>query len=160
MSVQSKKHYTLEEANRTLPLVKVIVKDIVELYQDVHDRRERLAKIRQLPGNDSRDEDSFYSEELEDIEREIDKDIDRLKNFADELHKLGVELKDPIVGLIDFRCFMDDKEVFLCWKLGEDEIAFWHELDSGFHGRQSLLEGSLQGGASAEPGIDPISNDT
>lgn len=160
MTLQSKKYYTLGEANRTLPLVNAIVKDIVELYQDVHDRRERLAKIRQLPGSVSRDEDSFYSEELEDIEREIDKDIDRLKKFADELRKLGVELKDPIVGLIDFRCQMDGREVYLCWKLGEDEIAYWHELDSGFQGRQSLLEGTVQGGSSSEPGIDPISNDS
>jgi len=152
MSIQPKKYYTLEEANRTLPLVKAIVKDIVNLYGDVHDRRERLAKVRQLPGNETRDEESFYSEELEDIEKEIDKDIDRLKEFADELHHLGVELKDPIVGLIDFRCLMDGREVYLCWKLEEDEIAYWHELDSGFQGRQSLLEGTVQGDSCNELG--------
>jgi hypothetical protein len=59
---------------------------------------------------------------------------------------LGAELKDPRVGLIDFLAQVDGRDVYLCWKLGEDEIAYWHELEAGFAGRQSLLEGSLPGG--------------
>jgi hypothetical protein len=138
-----KKYFTADEANQTLPLVRAIVGDIVDLYGDVHDRRERLAKIRQLPGSANRDDNSVYGEELQQIEIELDKDIERLKEFGEELRGLGVELKDPLVGLIDFPTLVDGREAYLCWRLGEDEIGFWHELDTGFSGRQSLYEGSV-----------------
>jgi len=140
-----KQFFTVEEANQRLPLVRAIVEDIVKLYTDVHDRRERLARIRQLPGSSARNDASMHGEELQQIEEELDKDISRLEDFVNELKELGAELKDPISGLIDFRTIMDDREVYLCWRLGEDEIGFWHELDAGVQGRQSLLETSIPG---------------
>lgn len=54
------------------------------------------------------------------------------------LHELGVELKDPAIGLIDFRSLRDGRVVYLCWRLGEPTIAYWHDLDTGFAGRQPL----------------------
>jgi hypothetical protein len=152
MNGKNRKYYTVEAANRTLPLVNAIVRDIVELYGDVHERRERLARVRQRRGAARHDDNSPYTEELDHIERELDKDIDRLRAFTDELHKLGVELKDPVSGLVDFYSRMDGREVYLCWKPGEDEIAYWHELDAGFSGRQSLLESSLSGESDAANG--------
>jgi hypothetical protein len=145
MTATDHTYYTVEAANRTLPLVSAIVRDIVDLYNDVHERRERLAKVRQRRGKARHDENSPYTEELDQIEREIDRDIDRLRAFTDELQKLGVELKDPVSGLVDFYGQMDGRDVYLCWKLGEEEIAYWHEMDAGFAGRQSLLESSLSG---------------
>lgn len=147
---KKKKYFTPEQANQRLPLVRAIVGDIVALFRDVHDRRERLARIRQLPGGASgRSEESLYSEELRHVEEEIDKDIDRLNEFADELGSLGVELKDPIAGLVDFPAKLDGRDVYLCWKMGEDDVAWWHELDAGFQGRQSLYELSLPGAEAA-----------
>ncbi len=140
-----KQFFTVEEANQRLPLVRVIVDDIVRLFRDVHDRRERLAQIRQLPGASNRNEDTVYSEELDQTELEIQKDIERLEGFIAELHELGIELKDPVVGLIDFPTMIDGREAYLCWKLGEGDISFWHELNEGLQGRQSLLESSLSG---------------
>ncbi|RME22887.1 MAG: DUF2203 family protein [Candidatus Zixiibacteriota bacterium] len=145
MSRKPRKYFTLEEANRTLPLVRSIVRDIVTLFRDVHERRERLAQVRQRHGSGDRYQNNPYSEELQNIEQELDRDIERLNEYADELHRLGVELKDPLLGLVDFYSRMDDRDVYLCWKLGEDEIAYWHELDAGFSGRQSLLESSFTG---------------
>lgn len=144
MSQKPRKYFTLEEANRTLPLVRSIVRDIVTLFRDVHERRERLARVRQSHGG-PRHRDNPYSEELQNIEQELDRDIERLREYSEELHQLGVELKDPLSGLVDFYSRMDDRDVYLCWKLGEDEIAYWHELDAGFSGRQSLLENSVSG---------------
>jgi len=142
-----KKYFTVAEANAMLPLVRAIVDDIVNLYNEVHERRDRLAKVRQLPGRrrESEDEDNPYDEEVQQIEDEIEKDVQRLNEFGDELRRLGVELKDPVTGLVDFLAQMDGREVYLCWKLGEGDIAYWHELDAGFVGRQSLLEGSVAG---------------
>lgn len=55
-----------------------------------------------------------------------------------ELEELGVELKDPEMGLIDFRAERDGRIVYLCWRLGEARIDWWHDLDAGFVGRQRL----------------------
>jgi hypothetical protein len=142
-TIAAKKYFTVAEANAMLPLVRAIVDDIVNLYNDVQERRDRLAKVRQLPGH--RRDDDTYDEEVQQIEDEIEKDIHRLNEFGDELRRLGVELKDPVAGLVDFLAQIECREVYLCWKLGEGEIAFWHELSSGFGGRQSLLEGSVRG---------------
>ena len=58
--------------------------------------------------------------------------------------ELGVELKDPLQGLVDFRTYLDGQEAYLCWKLGEDEISWWHPLDGGFDARQSLMQHSTE----------------
>ena len=149
-TTSDKKIFSLEEANQTLPLVRAIVSDIVSLYRDVHERRERLARIRQLPGSSSRGEESVYGEEVDQIEKELEKDILRLESFVEELRDLGVELKDAVAGLIDFRTHIDGQEAYLCWKLDEEEIGYWHELDAGFQGRQSLLERAAPRNESSE----------
>jgi hypothetical protein len=140
---KSKKFFTVEEANRRLPLVRRIVEDIVALFQDVHERKGRLLKIRQSSRGGSQSGQNPYEEELDQIERELEKDIQRLDDFVQELRDLGVELKDYANGLVDFPTLIDGREAYLCWKRGEDEIAFWHELDAGFQGRQSLFERSV-----------------
>ena len=141
MDTQMKrKFYTVEEANQTLPLVRAIVSDIVTLYRDVHERRERLTRMRQIPGSENQDQGNVYSEEVGEIEKELEKDILRLESYVEELKELGAVLKDAVVGLIDFWTVIDGREAHLCWKLGEEEIGYWHELDAGFQGRQSLLE--------------------
>ena len=63
----------------------------------------------------------------------------KAKEAAKELKNLGIELKDYDTGLIDFLCWMDGREVYLCWRLGESEVSHWHEIDAGFAGRQRLL---------------------
>ncbi len=137
--VAPRQMFSLATANRTLPLVRVIVSDIVELFRDVRDREERLNSLRRDgPGNSSRDD--VYSEEVEQIRRDLEKDVEKLQGFVDELQELGVEFKDPVMGLIDFPAMRDGQEVCLCWKLGEPTIAHWHTRDSGYTGRKPLDE--------------------
>ena len=59
-------------------------------------------------------------------------------HFVEELQRLGIELKDPEKGLIDFPCLFEGREIYLCWKHGEDSIEHWHEIYAGFAGRQPL----------------------
>lgn len=139
----SKKYFTVEEANRRLPLVRAIIEDIVALFQDVHERKERLLRIRQTSRGGSQNEPNAYEEEVDQIERDLEKDIQKLDDFVQELRDLGVELKDYANGLVDFPTLIDGREAYLCWKRGEEEIAYWHELDAGFQGRQSLLAKSV-----------------
>ncbi len=129
--------FTVESANRTLPLVRAIVGDIVELYRDVREREERLNGLRRSSTGNS-PKDDLYGEEVEQIRADLEKDVEKLQGFVDELQELGVEFKDPVMGLVDFPAIMDGQEVYLCWKLGEQNIAHWHTLDSGYQGRQPL----------------------
>ena len=62
----------------------------------------------------------------------------KLGSYIDELNKLGVELKGPLDGLCDFYSILDGREVYLCWRLGEPEVAHWHELNAGIIGRRPL----------------------
>jgi hypothetical protein len=147
----AKKYFTVAEANAMLPLVRAIVDDIVRLWNEIEERKERLDQVRRLPGH-RRDDDNPYDEEVQQIDEDIEREHRNLEEFCDELRRLGVELKDPRVGLIDFLTQIDGREAYLCWKLGEGDIAFWHELEAGFAGRQSLLEGSVPGGESGGTG--------
>lgn len=130
-----RKLFTVEEANATLPLVQRIVEDVAAVSHDIVERRERLAQIKTGRRTETSD---AYSDELAQIEDELEKDRTRLYEYADELRRLGVELKDGLAGLVDFPSQMDDRIVYLCWKLGEPEVLHWHELDAGFSGRQTL----------------------
>ncbi len=130
-----RKLFTIEQANAMLPLVRAIVEDLSVLSRDVVERRERIWMLR-----DERDRDSTdpYSEELVQIEEDLDKDSRRLQEYVDELQQLGVETKNGPEGLVDFPAMIDGRLVYLCWKLGESEVLHWHELDAGFAGRQPL----------------------
>jgi hypothetical protein len=130
-----RKHYTVAEANAALPLMRSILRDITQLAVEVRDRYEHLARIRP---SDEKAQPSAHEEELHGMQTELTRARDRMQEYMDELKSLSVELKDPYVGLIDFPCWLDDREVYLCWKLGEPEVAHWHELDSGFAGRQPI----------------------
>jgi len=135
-----RQYFSVASANQTLPLVRAIVSDIVELYREVRDREERLTRITRGRAKESRPDDP-YAQEVEQIRQELERDVDRLQSFIDELQELGVEFKDPIMGLVDFPAKRDGKEVYLCWKLGEPQVEFWHTIESGFQGRLRLAEG-------------------
>lgn len=84
---------------------------------------------------------------LEDLQRRVaayqrrptDPVAREIEALLREVAELGVEVKDPSQGLVDFRTTRRGREVYLCWKLGEgDRIAFWHDLDTGFAGRKII----------------------
>ena len=139
------KVFTPTQANATLPLVRAIVSDLVDLARDIQERRQRLAVLTagRDDGRRGAKRRDFYGEELEHVEEEMENDIERLREYAAELQALGVELKDPMTGLVDFPAMRDGRLVYLCWKHGEPEIGFWHELDAGFSGRQELIDTAL-----------------
>ena len=133
---KGKKYFSVAEANATLPLVRSIVKDITELAVGLRERHERLTR---LGGGDRGVVADAYQEELQTLQQDLDRAQDQMKEYVQELHRLGVELKDYYTGLVDFPAWMHGHEVYLCWRLGEPEVAHWHELEAGFTGRQKLL---------------------
>ncbi len=125
-----------------LPLVKAIVSDLVQLTNEVTDRRHRLNHL--LAGREREAED-VYSEELAEVERGLLRDMQRLREYVEELRQLGVEPKGG-EGLVDFPSESDGRPIYLCWKLGEPEILYWHEVDAGFAGRQPLTVDTVGAG--------------
>jgi hypothetical protein len=130
-----KKYFTVAEANSALPLVRAIVRDVTELARDLRERGERLTRLRPS----GRGLSEAHQEELVQVQAEFERGQERMKEYEAELKQLGIELKDYFSGLIDFPCWMDGREVYLCWRLGEPEVAHWHELEAGFAGRQKLM---------------------
>ncbi len=135
---QGEKQFTVALANRTLPLVRAIVGDIVTLYRDVTERRSRLDALKGRKGKAAQLRDDPYREEVVQVERDLDKDVARLQEYVEELHDIGIELKDPQVGLVDFPTEIDGKTAFLCWQLGESEVQFWHSKEAGYANREPL----------------------
>ncbi len=72
------------------------------------------------------------------VQEELEREATRLQGYVDELHEIGCELKDFSIGLVDFIGSHEGRDVCLCWKLGEQKIGFWHELNAGFAGRQPI----------------------
>ena len=132
---RGKKHYTAAQANAALPLVRAIVRVITALATELRERYERLSRAKPERGAAS----ALHEEEWRQAEEEFERGQGRLREYQTELEKLGVLLKDPYTGLVDFPCWMDDREVYLCWRLDEPDVAHWHEIDAGFAGRQKLL---------------------
>ncbi|HEX2974066.1 MAG TPA: DUF2203 domain-containing protein [Tepidisphaeraceae bacterium] len=119
--------FTLQDANRSLPLVTRIVRDIV----NTHGRAMQLqAKLEATP----------MPKDTRILQEQLERAIERLQDYIHELDDIGVELKDYETGLIDFPGRHEGRDIYLCWKMGEDQVEYWHELHTGFAGRQSVRE--------------------
>jgi hypothetical protein len=144
-----RKFFSVQEANKALPLVRAIVDDIVRQLHTVNDLDQRLEAVsrgRRVPASDP------YAEELAHSKAEMQAEKAKLDAYREELEKLGVELKGP-EGLVDFPSMREGREVCLCWRLGEPEVLYWHELQAGFPGRKPLNEHAASSGAN--PGKRP-----
>ena len=133
VSVASK-FFTLAEANRTLPLVRRIVEDIASYYPGWKD----LVAQYELIAAEARPDWGESPEQLS-IKAQIDEVARKINGCLVELEQIGCEFKGE-EGLVDFHGTLDGREIFWCWKLGEDRITHWHELDAGFKGRQPIPE--------------------
>ncbi len=134
------KLFTPQEANAALPLVRAITTDLVQLSQDVIQRRQRLALLLTSRGDGPSD---LYGEELEQMQADLEQDASQLEQYVEELRELGVEPKSGPAGLIDFPCLLHGRVVFLCWQLGEPAVKYWHDIEAGFAGRQEIPRDAL-----------------
>jgi hypothetical protein len=127
--------FTLAEANRTLPLVRRIVQDLTVVYPTWKD----LVAKYELVAAQSRPDWGESREQL-DLKAQVDAVAGTINAFLKELGAIGCEFKGFDEGLVDFHGKLEDREILWCWKLGEERITHWHELDAGFAGRQPIPE--------------------
>ncbi len=122
------RYFTIDEANETLLMIKPLIKEIMEVRQVILDRQPEVwPVIQKAAGNGGSKAASQMAFEFE-----------RLDKLVHQIQDSGVLLKDINIGLLDFPSIKNGHEVYLCWKHGEDHIAFWHEIEAGYAGRQSL----------------------
>ena len=134
----SERYFTVEEANRTLPLVRRIVRDIVDDYSRW---KHRVRDYEVLAASAESEE----SAEQVRMRTEVEKLAERIEGYIEELTSVGCVFKGFEEGLVDFYTKRNGKDVFLCWRLGEPAVEYWHEIESGFGGRQPLVSEPVGG---------------
>lgn len=126
------RNFTVEEANRTLPLVSKIVSDLVRAHGSWEDkvREFELATVGSSP-----DKPDVMADLLQAEAQRLAMEIE---GYISELADLGVICKGMDTGLVDFPGERDGRQVYYCWMLGEPSVQFWHEMGAGFVGRQKI----------------------
>ena len=127
----NKIYYTIEEAEKLLPVVKRKLKDLIRLKKDISD----------LQGINIQITDESYEGNLLILRSSKDyhKVLYEFYNEMEFLAKKGIIIKNLDLGIIDFYSKFEARDVFLCWKIGEKRINYWHETDSGFIGRKQIV---------------------
>lgn len=134
------KLFTLEQAERTLPLVRRIVEDLLVEYPAW---RAAVARYEVLTGGARADWGE--TSELVAARDDVTTHADRINVYLQELETIGCIFKGFDGGLVDFYSLREDRPVFLCWRMGEERITHWHEIDAGAAGRQPVDDIILSG---------------
>jgi len=127
--------FTPEEANATLVELRPVVERMVQHRRSlVAAQKLQVELVTRIAGNGGDLMPSDLREAAETIQREAT----AIAECADRINAAGAEIKSLEEGLLDFPAKRGDEDVLLCWKLGEDEIGYWHGVDEGFAGRKPL----------------------
>jgi hypothetical protein len=127
MAHRFRKHYRIEDARALLPQIRQWLAEIHQLRRQLKQLDERIAQIV-ADGSDAGGESVHKQVKL----------LAQLEDIVHEFERREIQVKDLDRGLIDFPALIGGKEVFLCWEEGEEDIEFWHDLDSGYAGREKL----------------------
>ncbi len=122
------RHFSIGEANAVLPHVRALVESVFAARQRILDAQPEVWPVlEKAVGNGGSQKAGALIEEFRRIERGLK-----------AIHDLGLVVKDINTGLIDFPALRGDREVFLCWRYDEPAVAHWHDLQTGFAGRQAI----------------------
>ena len=121
------RHFTVAEANAELPRIEPMLVALREAKSELLDDEAREALTEASATNGGGDPG-----------KQVGQAFLMVRRILAELNEAGIVVRDVDRGLIDFPAVLDGEEVYLCWELGEEEIAFFHDLESGFGGRQPL----------------------
>ena len=128
--------FTLEEANAALTELRPIVERMVQHRRDLTAAQARQSElVTRIAGNGG----DMVPSDLHDLAETIQREADAISDCAEQINQAGAQVKSLEEGLLDFPAKRGEEDVLLCWKLGEDEIRFWHGTDEGFSARKRLL---------------------
>jgi hypothetical protein len=128
MAFKYKKHYTLEEARALLPEIRQWLERLLALRSKLHQIEQQIGEKR-VGGDDLGGA----------LPNASVRTISEIKMALLQFYRRDIQIKDLERGLLDFPAILAGKEVFLCWEKDEEDIEFWHDLDSGYAGREPLL---------------------
>ena len=134
--MQRLRTYTVEEANHELPRVRRIVEQIAELSA-LRPELEDQARIAEYEAKREGATPAKQERLQQARDAAVGAELEWLKAVAN-LNGLGIQLKGPLEGLIDFPSYRDGEPIELCWKLGEERVEHWHRVGEGFAGRKRL----------------------
>ena len=124
----TQRYFTLQEANETLSLIRPLMDEVQAIrIKILKNQPEAWPAIEKSAGNGG---NRALSNMVQDFEK-FDALIHRIQD-------MDVLIKDINLGLLDFPALKDGREVYLCWQYGEADIAFWHEVEAGYAGRQPI----------------------
>ena len=129
------RHFTPEEANAALADVRPLVERMVA-HRRAH--VEALERQEELEGRIQGNGGGIPPATLAEAAGEVEQEARELADAIDELAERGVQVKDVDEGLVDFPALRRGETVLLCWRLGEDEVGYWHTVEDGFAGRRKL----------------------
>lgn len=127
MAWKFSKHYTLDEARALLPEVRIWLEKLSGLRERLRQQEERLKDLLSQGEDVGGTTVNRWAATVADV-----------RDLLREFESREIQIKDVDRGLIDFPAIIGDKEVFLCWEKDEEDIEFWHDLDSGYAGRERL----------------------
>jgi hypothetical protein len=126
--------FTLVTANALVPELTELFLRLREIRERGHSTRQMLATVEQKGKSNGKD----LASELRELQQRLEALGTEADGILQRITATGCELKDVEQGLVDFPADRDGRVIYLCWKLGEDRIHFWHEIAAGFAGRQPL----------------------
>ena len=127
--------FTLEQANAAVGELRPVVERMVEHGRRLADaQREQRALVTRIAGNGG----DLQPSDLRSLAETVQREADAITACAEQIEAAGAQIKSLEEGLLDFPTQHGDEVVLLCWKLGEDEIRYWHGVDEGFAGRKPL----------------------
>jgi hypothetical protein len=136
--------YSIEQANERLPEVEELLGRLIDDRRQLVALRdlaaERMATAGRTSDRRERLEDAAGDEELRAIRLRMQGVIDQMQAAVGQLDAWDVMLRDIPSGLVDFPALVNGRQVWLCWRLGEDDVGWWHELDAGVAGRRPLSD--------------------
>ncbi len=130
-------HFTPEEANRLLPRIELLLRNLLEQRRALQEQQGVLTTFQaKARGNGG----VSRGPEVMAARRAAERLTAQLREGLEKIQGLGCVVKDLDMGLVDFPAIRDGVEVYLCWRLGEDRIAFWHGTDEGYTSRKPLAD--------------------
>lgn len=130
--------FTVDEANDLIPKLESMLKECDRTLLEIRTVAELTEDIEWYWGVSIREDGNPDHGEYLKLEREKDARIERWNAAVEMINALGVVLKNPDMGLIDFYSSREGQLVFLCWQRGEREVRYWHTLEGGYAGRRLL----------------------